>query len=139
MKVLRMSFPIVENDRRPCRILLDTFPASHGPYNAKSEIGRKSTKIRNVATSLADLAEHKSLHRKIPQTSRLVCPILNYIILKLTGAHGNLIGRISKYLNCSLPIVRISDGPLTAVNAQAAEKYCLRRRSSYRLYKPCCY
>ena len=46
MKVLRMSFPIVENDRRPCRILLHTFPTSHGPYNAKSEIGRKSTKIR---------------------------------------------------------------------------------------------
>ena len=45
-EVLRMSSPIVENDRRPCSILLDTFSASHGPYNAKSEIGRKSTTIR---------------------------------------------------------------------------------------------
>ena len=52
MKFLRMCYPIVENDRRPCRILLDTFSASHGTYNAKSEIGRKLTKIKK------DIAKH---------------------------------------------------------------------------------
>ena len=73
-------------------------------------------------TPLADLDAHKSLHPEFLQTSPLACPILNYINSVLTGARRNLFGRIERYLHFSFPIVRISDGPLTTVFAQADEE-----------------
>ncbi len=103
-----------------------TSDSSSEPRGDRPDIFAKiietSTEFRNVMTPLADLDLHKSLHGTFLQTSRLACPILNYIIFKLTGAHLDLNIKTDLKLDFFYPNFRISDGPLTVLFAQAAEQ-----------------